>query len=116
MADKDVYVNVAGGLKLIEPAVDLGIALAVASSHRDVPVDEALVAAAEVGLAGEVRAVQQTEKRLKEAARLGFTRALVAGRGHGKPAGGKAAFQVEEVETLRDAIQLALADDALRER
>jgi DNA repair protein RadA/Sms len=115
MADKDVFVNVAGGLKLVEPAVDLAVALAVASSHRDTPVDEALVVLGEVGLAGEVRAVQQTDKRLNEAARLGFTRALVAGRARPAPATGKDAFQVEEVESLRDAVQLALIPDLERE-
>jgi DNA repair protein RadA/Sms len=115
MADKDVFVNVAGGLKLVEPAVDLAVALAVASSHRDIPVDEALVVAGEVGLAGEIRAVQQMDKRLKEAARMGFTRALVAGRATALPAGGKDGFQVEEVTTLRDAIQMALVSDLARE-
>jgi DNA repair protein RadA/Sms len=111
MGDKDVYVNVAGGLKLVEPAVDLAVALAVASSHRDIPVDESLVVAGEVGLAGEVRAVQQMEKRLNEAERLGFTRALVAGRARSTPAAGKATLRIEEVESLRDAVQLALVAD-----
>jgi DNA repair protein RadA/Sms len=115
MGDKDVYVNVAGGLKLVEPAVDLAVALAVVSSHRDIPVDEALVVAGEVGLAGEVRAVQQMDKRLKEAERLGFTRALVAGRSRATPAGGNAKLQIEKVDSLREAVQLALVADLERE-
>jgi DNA repair protein RadA/Sms len=115
MGDKDVYVNVAGGLKLVEPAVDLAVALAVASSHRDIPVDESIVVAGEVGLAGEVRAVQQMEKRLKEAERLGFTRALIAGRPRGAPAGGNAKLKLEEVDSVREAMQLALVADLERE-
>jgi DNA repair protein RadA/Sms len=114
LADKDVYVNVAGGLKLTEPAVDLGIAVALASSYRDRPVEPALVVAGEVGLAGEVRAVQQSEKRLKEAARLGFTRALVAAppggaRARARPAG-KDPLAVDAVATVRDAVDLALVE------
>jgi DNA repair protein RadA/Sms len=107
MADKDVYVNVAGGLKLTEPAVDLGIALALASSYRDVPVGPELIVAGEVGLAGEVRAVQQIDKRLREAARLGFRRALIAGRGRRRP-GGQDPLAVTDVATVRDAVEKAL--------
>ena len=113
MADKDVYVNVAGGLKLVEPAVDLGIALALASSYRDQPVDPALVVAGEVGLAGEVRAVQQTDKRLKEAERLGFERAITA-RTLGSRTALKTTLKLEPVAALRDAIALALVDDLIR--
>jgi DNA repair protein RadA/Sms len=113
MADKDVYVNVAGGLKLIEPAVDLGVALALASSYRDMPVDPALIVAGEVGLAGEVRAVQQTDKRLREAERLGFERAITA-RAPGNRSLPKTTMQLEPVSTVRDAIQRALVDDVIR--
>jgi DNA repair protein RadA/Sms len=115
MADKDVYVNVAGGLKLTEPAVDLGIAVALASSYRDLPVDPELVVAGEVGLAGEVRAVQQIDKRLKEAARLGFCRALVAGRGRRRP-GGQDPLLVQDVATVRDAVAAALVPEGAREQ
>jgi DNA repair protein RadA/Sms len=113
MADKDVYVNVAGGLKLVEPAVDLGIALALASSYRDQPVDPLLVVAGEVGLAGEVRAVQQTDKRLKEAERLGFERAITA-RTLGRRTPLKSTLKLEPVTTLRDAIALALVEGLIR--
>jgi DNA repair protein RadA/Sms len=111
MGDKDVYVNVAGGLKLTEPAVDLGIALALASSYRDAPVDPELIVAGEVGLAGEVRAVQQIDKRLREAARLGFQRALVAGRGRRRP-GGKDPLMVTDVASVHDAVAQALVAPA----
>ncbi len=110
MSDKDVYVNVAGGLKIVEPAVDLGVALALASSHRDRPVDQTAVLAGEIGLSGEVRSVHQMDRRLKEAARMGFTRALVAGptTGRGAPEG----LKVAAVSHLRDAIHEGLVEPA----
>ncbi|MGH2406196.1 MAG: magnesium chelatase domain-containing protein, partial [bacterium] len=77
LAAQDVYVSVAGGLVIEEPAADLGIAVAVASSLRDRSVDQRTVLIGEVGLAGEVRSVPQLGKRLAEAARLGFSRAVV---------------------------------------
>lgn len=106
MADKDVYVNVAGGLKLTEPAVDLGIALALASSYRDRAVGPGLVVAGEVGLAGEVRAVQQLEKRLKEAARLGFERALVARSPRRRR--DRSPLGTAEVASVAQAVEIAL--------
>ncbi|HHP7239531.1 DNA repair protein RadA [Longibacter sp.] len=76
-SDYDVFVNVAGGVKLDEPAVDLGVAVAAASSFRDVPTDTGSVLIGEVGLGGEIRTVSQVEPRLKEAAKLGFERAVI---------------------------------------
>ncbi len=76
LASQDVYVSVAGGMGVSEPAADLGIAVAVASSLRDRPVDPRAVAVGEVGLAGEVRTVSQMERRLLEASRMGFSRAV----------------------------------------
>jgi DNA repair protein RadA/Sms len=73
----DVFLNVAGGVRLEEPAVDLGVALAVASSFRDVPADSSTVVAGEVGLGGEIRAVARIEPRLAEAKQLGFERMLL---------------------------------------
>ncbi len=77
LGNQDIMVNVAGGLKIGEPAADLGIALAITSSFRDVAVDPELVAVGEVGLSGELRAVPQLDRRVNEAARLGFKRCLV---------------------------------------
>ena len=77
VASSDVFVNVTGGLRAVEPAIDLGTLLAVASSHRDVPVPDDLVAIGEVGLGGEIRRVGQLARRLQEAAKLGFRRAAV---------------------------------------
>lgn len=76
----DVFVNVAGGLRLAEPAGDLAVAVALASSLRDVPLPPRAVFLGELGLAGEVRAVSQLERRLAEAAQLGMTTAFVGGR------------------------------------
>lgn len=77
LSGQDVYASVAGGISVDEPAADLGIAAAVASSLRNRVVDPRTVVVGEVGLAGEVRAIPQVEKRLAEAARLGFNRAVV---------------------------------------
>lgn len=75
--DRDIFVNVAGGLRLAEPAIDLGVACAIASSARGRAIDAHTIVFGEVGLAGEIRAVTLCEHRLAEAARLGFHRALV---------------------------------------
>ena len=71
----DVYASIAGGLRVIEPGLDLGVALAVASARLGRPIASGTVVVGELGLGGEVRSVPQTERRLAEAARLGFTRA-----------------------------------------
>lgn len=73
----EVYVSLVGGIKIREPGVDLGIALAVASATTDLPVPDDMVACGEIGLAGEIRQVGQLDRRLEEAARLGYRRALV---------------------------------------
>ncbi|HPK23364.1 MAG TPA: magnesium chelatase domain-containing protein, partial [Smithella sp.] len=77
LGGSDIFINVAGGVKVEEPAVDLGIVAAMASSFLDKPIDGRTIVLGEVGLAGEVRAVSQMEIRIKEAARLGFTRCLI---------------------------------------
>ena len=82
--DRDVFVNVAGGLRLVEPAINLGVACAIASSARGRAIDAKTVVFGEVGLAGEVRAVPLCELRLAEAARLGFTRALIPAQNHAR--------------------------------
>jgi len=73
LGGEDIFLNVAGGVRLVEPAADLAIMLAVASSHLDRPVPQQTVVFGEVGLAGEVRAITQPEPRIAEAAKLGFT-------------------------------------------
>ena len=73
----DVFINIVGGLKIIEPAVDLGIISTVASSVREIPIDPKTFVFGEVGLSGEIRAVAQAEARLKEAAKIGFKKAVI---------------------------------------
>jgi DNA repair protein RadA/Sms len=82
--DRDIFVNVAGGLRLAEPAIDLGIACAIASSARGRALDARTVMFGEVGLAGEIRAVPLCEQRLAEAARLGFKRAILPTQNHAR--------------------------------
>jgi DNA repair protein RadA/Sms len=78
LGDQDIFVNVAGGLKVDEPAADLGIVSAMMSSFLDRPVDMDLVLFGEVGLSGEVRGVSQPELRIREARKLGFTRCILS--------------------------------------
>lgn len=73
----DIYINIVGGIRIIEPAVDLGIIATIASSVRDIPIDPALFVFGEVGLSGEIRAVTQAELRLKEAEKIGFKKAVI---------------------------------------
>ena len=77
MSQYDAYVNIAGGMKMTEPAIDFAIIMAIVSSYKDIPIDEHTVFFGEVGLSGEVRAVSMAENRLRESAKLGFTKALV---------------------------------------
>ena len=76
----DVYLNVVGGLRLDEPASDLALALALISGVRDIPVEGSIIAVGEIGLAGEIRAVSEIEKRISEASRLGFKKILIPHR------------------------------------
>ena len=73
----DAYINVIGGLQLDEPGADLPVILAIASSYRDTPIADDLVAIGEVGLTGEIRAVSQMDQRLQEVARLGFSKCII---------------------------------------
>ena len=102
---KDVYALAAGGVKVVEPAADLALALAVASAARSAPVGDHLVAVGEVGLGGELRQVSQTGRRLAEAARLGFSTAVVPPSAPEPPAG----VTVLRAATVAEAVKLALA-------
>jgi DNA repair protein RadA/Sms len=110
LGSHDVYANLAGGLAVDEPGLDLPLALALASSLRDVPVDPGTVAIGEVGLLGELRGVGGLERRLREAARLGFRRAIVPKAGRGTDTPSIDGLVVAGTATLRDAIELALGD------
>jgi len=114
LGNQDIIVNVTGGLRIGEPAADLGIALSIASSFRDVGVDPELVAMGEVGLSGELRAVSQLDRRVNESARLGFKRCLVPKVAAGvSPVSG---IELIPVSTLREAIKVGLVRGKAKDR
>lgn len=77
LGDWDAYVNIAGGIRINEPAVDLGIVLAIASSYKNRPLSDDTIVFGEVGLSGEVRAVSMPEQRVAEAKKLGFRNCII---------------------------------------
>jgi len=113
LGSQDIMVNVTGGLRIGEPAADLGIALAVASSFRDAGIDPHLVAVGEVGLSGELRAVPQLERRVSEAARLGFKRCLVPKAG-GKVSPAPKEIDIIQAGSLREAVSVGLVKNNRR--
>ncbi len=97
--DQDVFVNAVGGVKITEPGADLAVLLAIVSSLKNKPLTEKMVVFGEVGLAGEVRPVQRGQERLKEAAKLGFTSAIIPKANKPKqPIPGIEIFAVERIE------------------
>jgi len=113
LGTQDIITNVVGGLKVNEPAADLGIALAIASSFKNARVNPSLVAIGEIGLSGELRSVSQLEKRLAEAAKLGFTSCLIPPL----PSGQKLPREMKliAVSSLSQAIRAGLSQDKLPE-
>src|SRR5574344_268699 len=101
LSKQDVYINVIGGIEISEPAADLGIALAIATCARDVVVDAQTIIIGEVGLPGEIRAVNNIEKRLKEAQKLGFKKALIPNANTPQE---KFDIKIIKVKKLTDAI------------
>jgi DNA repair protein RadA/Sms len=103
----DVFVNVAGGIRVDEPAVDLGMAVSIVSSLRDLPVDPSTVAIGEIGLGGEIRTVNKADQRVSEARKLGFTKCVIPrnnARGISVPNG----MTLVEVETIDEALSAFL--------
>ena len=101
----DIFVNVAGGFRIVEPAADLGLALSIASNLREAPLPGGTVVIGELGLTGEVRRVAQLDRRLQEAARRGFTRAIIPSGG--STAGRYPGLELVEVANLAGAISAA---------
>jgi DNA repair protein RadA/Sms len=116
LSEQDVFVNVVGGLSISEPAADLAVAAAIASSVKNQPVKADTALIGETGLSGELRMVGQMPARLREAAKLGFKSAIVprrVSRGEPWPEG----IQVVEARSLRQALEHALiGDKAERDR
>ena len=109
LGEQDIFVNVVGGLQIDEPAADLAIAVAIASSWRDIPVKADAVLIGEIGLAGELPMPGQMQTRLKEAQKLGFKTAIVPKairKGEGYPKG----IEIVEVRSLHEALNAALAN------
>ncbi len=110
LGNQDVITNVVSGLKLEEPAADLAVATALASSMKDLPTRADTVLIGEIGLSGELRMVGQMPARLKEAAKLGFKRAIVPRRARkGEP--WPENIEILEARSLRDALKLAFVDE-----
>jgi len=109
MQEHDVYVNVVGGLRIDEPALDLGVIVAVVSSLREVPLDPQWVVFGEVGLTGEIRSVTQVDARLREAAKLGFRRCLLP-QANAHPACVPAGLELYDVQTVAEALQMMQQD------
>ena len=103
LSNQDVYVNIIGGLNLKEPALDLPIILSIASSFKSTMVDKNTVALGEIGLSGEIRSVNNIDKRLKEAEKLGFKKAIIGG--NPKITGIK--LQIESPKTIAEALKIA---------
>ena len=107
LSSSDVYINVIGGLQLSEPAADLPVILAAASSYREKVFDSNTVAIGEVGLTGEIRAVSNLSQRLSEVHRLGFTRCLIPKQGTGQLEGPQG-LELIRVRNIREAIEFLL--------
>ena len=105
LSNADAYVNIAGGIKMNEPAIDLGIVMAIASSYKNRPIDEKTIVFGEVGLSGEVRAVSMPEQRVAEAKKLGFETCIVPEVSK-ELLKGITGIKVIGVNTISDAIQL----------
>jgi len=107
LSDQDVFVNVVGGLRVNEPAVDLAVAVAIASSFRDVPVAADLAVVGEIGLSGELRTVSQLSRRLGEASKLGFRRCLLP-KGVRRREDIPTEIEVIGVRSVAEALEIAL--------
>ncbi len=103
LSDCDAYVNIAGGIRMNEPAVDLGLVLALVSSSRDLPVDRHTAAFGEVGLSGEIRAVRNAEQRVAELEKLGFTKVILPFANR-KDLQERQSIRIVSVRSLREAI------------
>lgn len=114
LANQDIVVNVTGGLRISEPAADLGLALAIASSVRNVPLGGNLAAIGEVGLTGEIRGVPQLERRVAEAQRLGLSQCLVPGKS-GQKLVEQTGLEAIPVETLAQAVRARVPGNRQRQ-
>lgn len=115
LSKQDVYVNVIGGVEISEPAADLGIALAVATCARDVVVDSHTVIIGEIGLSGEIRAVNNIEKRIKEAQKLGFKKVIIPNANGGLNEKDYKGIEIIKAKRLIDAISACVSKVEIKE-
>ena len=108
LGQKDVFLNIAGGLKLNDPAIDLAVVMAVMSSNFDVALPRSTCFVGEVGLSGEIRTVTRVEQRVAEAEKLGFERIFVP-KGNLKGVKGRFSIKIEEVSKLEECFRLVFA-------
>ena len=101
----DAYINIAGGLKISEPSIDLAVLLALVSSYRNLPIPEDTMVFGEVGLSGEIRGVSHSESRIEEAIRLGFKRILLPAY-HAPTQGKKRDISLIPVKNIREALTI----------
>ena len=111
LGGQDVYANVVGGMRIGEPAADLAVALAIASSFRDRPIDSRMVAIGEIGLSGELRSVSQVERRLSEAQRLGFDKAVISAPSARRGTTNVSGLRVIRADTVAEAIEAGITAD-----
>ncbi len=109
LSECDAYINITGGIKVVEPALDLGIILAIISSYRDIAIDDKTMVFGEVGLSGEVRGVSMAAQRVQEAVKLGFTRCImprIASKTSWEIKNASSEIELVEVENVREALRL----------
>ncbi len=105
LSKADIFLNIAGGVRIDEPAIDLASAMSIISSFRDIPVDSETVVLGEVGLSGEVRTISYIDRRINEAAKLGFKKILIPKSNGKKLFGVNKAIEVIPVENIREAVE-----------
>jgi DNA repair protein RadA/Sms len=105
LINHDIFLNIAGGIKVDEPGADLGVICAIASSSKDKLIDPEMVVFGEIGLGGEVRGVSQSEVRVKEAARLGFKRCILPKQNQEKMKATKG-IELVGVKAVREAMEV----------
>ena len=99
----DAYINITGGMRISEPAVDLAVILALISGYRNIPIPEDIMVFGEVGLSGEIRAVSQSRQRIEEAKRLGFQRVVLPAYNFQKDSKG---IELIPVKNIREALTI----------
>ena len=109
LAQKDVFLNIAGGLKVSDPAMDLSVISSILSSNMDVEIERGIALAGEVGLSGEIRPVNRIEQRIQEAQKLGFTRIIIPANNAAGLDRSRLTIGIEPVRKVEDAFRLLFA-------